>query len=308
MTPMTRGDTVLVVDDSPDTIRLLTDVLDSAGMTVMVALDGMAALKVATRLKPDIVLMDAVMPGMDGFETCRQLKTLSGFDDVPVIFMTGLTEPEDSVRGFEAGGADYVTKPIVLDSMLARIRVHLSNARKIRSARLALDAAEQFLVAVDRDGEITWFTPQAYRLLERSFGDETSRRLRLPEDILAWLRARAQNASRGATLTEERLCTGPGSASRIRFVGRSEQGEILFRIADASSPDNIATIRAKFALTPREAEVAVWIAQGKSNRDIAAILSLSPRTVDKHLELIFTKLNVENRTTAAALIFSSMKL
>ena len=307
MIPIARGDTVLVVDDSPDTIRLLTDVLDSAGMTVMVALDGMAALKVATRLKPDIVLMDAVMPGMDGFETCRRLKAMSGFDDVPVIFMTGLTEPGDSVRGFEAGGADYVTKPIVLDSMLARIGVHLRNARKIQSARLALDAAEQFLVAVDREGEITWFTPQAYRLLERSFGDEAGRRLALPGDVLEWLRAKTKEGPRAGT-GEERLYTGHGASSRIRFVGQSEQGEILFRIADASSPDQISLIRAKFSLTPREAEVAVWIARGKTNRDIAAILSLSPRTVDKHLELIFTKLNVENRTTAAALIFSAMKL
>ena len=72
------GGVVLVVDDSPETVRLLTDVLDGAGMTVMVALDGMSAMKIATRLKPDIILMDAVMPVMDGFETCRQLKSLSG--------------------------------------------------------------------------------------------------------------------------------------------------------------------------------------------------------------------------------------
>ena len=306
---LAQGDTVLVVDDSPDTVRLLTDVLDSAGMTVMVALDGMAALKIATRLKPDIVLMDAVMPGLDGFETCRRLKALSGFDNVPVIFMTGLTEPGDSIRGFEAGGADYVTKPVELDAMLARIGVHLRNARKIQSARLALDAAEQFLVAVDQDGTIMWFTPQAYRLVERSFADDASPRLRLPDPVLAWLRARVRQPPRakGAT-AEETVHTGLHGASRIRFVGQSDQGEILFRISDGSSPDQTVVIRERFSLTPREAEVAVWIAQGKSNRDIAAILSLSPRTVDKHLELIFTKLAVENRTTAAALILNALKL
>ncbi len=125
----TKSDIVLVVDDSPDTVRLLTDVLDGVGMTVTVALDGAAALKIATRLRPDIVLMDTIMPGMDGFECCRRLKTLSGFDDVPVIFMTGLSEPKDSVLGFQAGGADYVTKPIDIDAMGARIGVHLATHR-----------------------------------------------------------------------------------------------------------------------------------------------------------------------------------
>lgn len=302
-----RSDVVLVVDDSPDTMRLLTDVLDSVGMTVMVALDGIAALKIAGRLKPDIVLMDAVMPGMDGFETCRQLKMLSGFDNVPVIFMTGLSEPEDSVRGFQAGGADYVTKPIVLDAMLARISVHLSNARKIQSARMALDAADQFLVAVSREGDILWFTPQAYRLLEERFGRPDADKLRLPDEVLAWLRGRLSRTSQPGGVGDETVFSKRGLESRIRFVGESEQGEILFRISDASSQDKIAILRARFNLTQREMEVLSWIAQGKSNRDIASILSLSPRTIDKHLEVIFAKLNVENRTAAAALILSATR-
>ena len=300
------GGVVLVVDDSPETVRLLTDVLDGAGMTVMVALDGMSAMKIATRLKPDIILMDAVMPVMDGFETCRQLKSLSGFDLVPIIFMTGLSEPEDSLRGFQAGGADYVTKPINIDAMLARIDVHLANARKIQSARLALDAADQFLVATDREGEILWFTPQAYRLLEERFGGDDADRLRLPEEILGWLRARASN-TRTAVTSDETIFRKNGLQSRIRFVGGAERGEILFRISDAQPEVPLAAVRARFNLTQRETEVLSWIVQGKSNRDIASILTLSPRTIDKHLELIFVKLNVENRTAAAALILGFMR-
>ena len=291
-----RADTVLVVDDSPDTVRLLTDVLDAAHFTVLVALDGVSALKVAARLKPDIVLMDAVMPGMDGFETCRQLKALSGFDNVPVIFMTGLSE--DSVKAFQAGGADYVTKPILIDPMLARIGVHLSNARKIQSARLALDATDQFLVAVDGEGEIQWFTPRAYRLLEQGFGHGGDGRLRLPDTVLAWVKGRVAAPGRAG----EETAHGRGTLQvQIRFVGVAADGEILIRISDASAPNRAEAVKARFNLTQREAEVAQWIAQGKSNRDIAAILSLSPRTVDKHLEVIFAKLNVENRTAAAAL-------
>ena len=298
------ADVVLVIDDTPETLRLLTDVLDAAGMTVMVALDGMSAMKVAARLKPDIVLMDAVMPGMDGFETCRQLKLLSGFEHVPVIFMTGLAEPEHSLRGFQAGGADYVTKPIDIESMLARINVHLSNARKLQSAFTALDATEQFLIAVDRDGQILWFTPQAYRLIEQRFGGEADAGLRLPTSVLSWLQTRA--AVKQAPGAGEDMVVGEDDArTRIGLVGATDRGEILLRISDMSSPDRIAHIKSRFALTQREAEVALWIAQGKSNRDIAAILSLSPRTVDKHLEVIFSKLSVENRTAAAALLLGS---
>ena len=298
-----RPDTVLVVDDSPETVRLLTDVLDAAGFTVMVALDGASALKIAGRLKPDIVLMDAVMPGMDGFETCRQLKALSGFDNVPVIFMTGLAD--ESPRGFEAGGADYVTKPVVIEAMLARIGVHLANARKIQSARAALDATDQYLVAVNETGEILWFTPQAYRLLEQTFGEDRDSVLTLPKPLLAWIKARlATSQRRGGP--DDAIIYGPtGARSQIRLVGAGGDGEILIRIAVVSSVNRADIIKAKFNLTQREAEVADWIAQGKSNRDVAAILSLSPRTIDKHLEVIFAKLNVENRTAAAALIIGT---
>src|SRR3954465_11129539 len=133
-----KRDVALVVDDSPKTLRLLTDALDGAGMTVMVALDGAAARRLVAQITPDIGLLDAVMPGMDGFETCRRLKRDAGVANVPVIFMTGLAENEPILRGVEAGGVDYVTKPIVIEEMLARIRVHLGNARLTQSARAAL--------------------------------------------------------------------------------------------------------------------------------------------------------------------------
>lgn len=293
---------VLVVDDSPDTVRLLTDVLDEAGMTVMVALDGMAAIKIAARLPPDIVLMDAVMPVMDGFESCLQLKKLSGFDNIPVIFMTGLSDPQHTVRAFQAGGADYVTKPIVVDAMMARINVHLANARKIRNARLALDAAAQFLVAADAEGQIVWFTPHAYRLLEERFSSGGAQPLRLPQEVLPWLRYQTKNGTQPDPLSGHYIYTNGGFQSQISFLQGTENGEILLRISDASPQPRLANVRTRFNLTKREAEVLSWLARGKSNRDIAAILSLSSRTVDKHVEIIFAKLNVENRTAAAGMI------
>src|SRR6202165_4005780 len=118
-----KRDVALVVDDSPETLRLLTDALDGAGMTVMVAMDGAAAMRIVEQITPDIVLLDAVVPGINDFETCRRLKRDAGLSNVPVIFMTGLAETEHIVRGLEAGGVDYVTKPSVIEGMLARIGV-----------------------------------------------------------------------------------------------------------------------------------------------------------------------------------------
>ena len=297
------GSTVLVVDDAPDTLRLLTDALEGAGMRVMVALDGAAALRSSTRVAPDIVLLDAIMPELDGFATCRRLKALTGFDAVPVIFMTGLSEPADAIRGFEAGGADYVTKPIMIGAMLARMRVHLRNARQLRAARQALDATDQFLVAASEAGEVRWFTPQAYRLLETHLVDANGGVLTLPPDLVGWLRRRV-DARQGVDYRD--LGEDEGGI-RIAFVRLTESGELLFRLSRRSDSDDASVLRDRFRLTAREAEVAAWLAIGKSNRDIADILSLSPRTIDKHLELVFAKLNVENRTAAAALILEALR-
>src|SRR3982074_2435164 len=159
-----KRDVALVVDDSPETLRLLTDALDGAGMTVMVALDGASAMRIVDQITPDIVLLDAVMPGMDGFETCKRLKRDAGLSNVPIIFMTGLAETEHIVRGLEAGGVDYVTKPIGVEKMLARMRVHLANARLPQGARAALDVSGRYLLAVNSVGKIMWATPPPQKL------------------------------------------------------------------------------------------------------------------------------------------------
>src|SRR6476469_10700774 len=182
-----KRDVALVVDDSPETLRLLTDALDGAGMTVMVALDGASAMRIVEQITPDIVLLDAVMPGIDGFETCRRLKRDAGLANVPVIFMTGLADTEHIVRGLEAGGVDYVTKPIVIEEMLARIRVHLANARMTQSARAALDVSGRYLLAVSSLGKIMWATPQAQKLLSDTLSPDGDDDVVLPEPIPQWL-------------------------------------------------------------------------------------------------------------------------
>jgi DNA-binding response OmpR family regulator/DNA-binding CsgD family transcriptional regulator len=297
ITEAKKRDVALVVDDSPETLRLLTDALDGAGMTVMVAMDGAAAMRIVDQITPDIILLDAVMPGMDGFETCRRLKRDAGLSNVPVIFMTGLAETEHIVHGLEAGGVDYVTKPIVIEEMLARIRVHLANARLTQSARAALDVSGRFLLAVSRQGKIMWATPQAQKLLSDnlSAGDE----LVLPPPMLHWL-DQAQKGKAGSK-TQAMASFPDNEQLRLQYMGKLGPNEFLLRLAKESSAIMPAEFSSELGLTTREGEVLSWLSKGKTNRDIAQILGLSPRTVDKHLEQIYAKLGVENRTAAAAI-------
>ena len=294
-----KRDVALVVDDSPETLRLLTDALDGAGMTVMVALDGAAAMRIVDQITPDIVLLDAMMPGMDGFETCRRLKRDAGLDHVPIIFMTGLAETEHIVRGLEAGGVDYVTKPIAVEEMLARIRVHLANARLTQSARAALDVSGRYLLAVNSEGKIMWATPQAQKLLSDTLSSGGDDDVVLPEPIPQWLdQARKGKAGSKAAI----MAALPGNEQlRLQYMGKLGTNEFLLRLAKDSGTETPAEFSSELGLTAREGEVLSWLSKGKTNRDIAQILGLSPRTVDKHLEQIYAKLGVENRTAAAAI-------
>jgi DNA-binding NarL/FixJ family response regulator len=295
----TVRDIVLLVDDTPDTLAMLTDALDQAGFTVLIATGGAAALAICGRVTPDVILLDAMMPGLDGFETCRRLKQSGTAAHVPVIFMTALSETEHIVKGFGAGGVDYVSKPIVLDEMFARIRTHLANARAAQSVRLALDTAGSFLLAVDRAGVLLWSTPQASRLLQRAYpGPDGTASLpaEVAQDILA-----AATGGQPQPVTLPLPATGDGPSLQLAYLGTVGAGELLFRLTGRDGRSDEEALRRRFGLTAREAEVLLWIARGKSNRDIAEILDLSPRTVNKHLEGIFTKLGVENRASAAVL-------
>jgi DNA-binding NarL/FixJ family response regulator len=290
---------VLVVDDSPDTLRMLTDALEEAGMTVLVALEGSQALAIVTKITPDVILMDAVMPSMDGFEACRALKHNKMLTHVPVIFMTGLSDTQDIVKGLEAGGVDYVTKPIVPDELLARIRVHLANARLANSARAALDASGRYLLATNAAGAVLWCTPQTAKLLGLAFVDFHGEGYMLPSDAQEWLqrRTRSESVSDQVALSS---CT-TAVKLRLSYVGQIAPDEILLRLLEGEFEDDNLVLKRKLQLTQRESEVLMWIARGKSNRDVAEILNLSPRTVNKHLEQIYAKLGVENRASATAL-------
>jgi DNA-binding response OmpR family regulator/DNA-binding CsgD family transcriptional regulator len=294
-------DIVLVVDDSPETLRMLTDALEEAGMTVLVAREGDYALSIIERVLPDVILMDALMPGTDGFETCRRLKQNKALAHVPVIFMTGLSDTEHIIEGLEAGGVDYVTKPLVPGELLARIRVHLANARIAHSARTALDAFGRFLLAANHDGRVLWCTPQAAKLLGTAFSDFDTDEYVLPRNVQDWLHQCAAALASSPPLAIDLKPDASSQKLQLLYIGQIGPDENLLRLLEGNTGSDQTVLKQKLLVTEREAEVLLWIARGKSNRDIAEILSLSPRTVNKHLEQIYAKLGVENRTSAAAL-------
>jgi DNA-binding response OmpR family regulator len=291
-----RRDIVLLVDDSPEALGFLTDALEQSGFSVLIATSGQAALSIVDKISPDLILLDAVMPGMDGFETCRRLKADAVVAQVPVIFMTGLTETEHVVHALDSGGVDYLTKPINIDELRARIRVHLSNARSAQSARVALDAAGRHLLAVRADGTIHWSTPQATRLADSATGSTNGLDL-VAGAIAGWMARRDAPAHAGETAFS--FTQTGGTELQLGFLGGLGPDEYLFRLTVANRRHEDEILRGQFGLTQREAEVLLWIAKGKANRDIADILGLSARTVNKHLEQIYVKLGVENRASAA---------
>lgn len=133
---------ILVVDDNPANLNLLFDLLDTTKYEVLVSQSGQSALKRAAVTKPDIILLDVMMPGMDGFETCQRLKRGETTQDIPVIFMTALSETINKVKGFNVGAVDYITKPFEPEEVLARINTHLTlqhlqNELKVKNALLA---------------------------------------------------------------------------------------------------------------------------------------------------------------------------
>ena len=295
---------VLIVDDIPENLSLLHDALDEAGYTVLVATNGEAALQRAHQSLPDVILLDALMPGIDGFEVARRLKADFSTHHIPIVFMTGLTETEHVVAAFAAGAADYVTKPLQPAQVLARIAAHMHNARQMKQARSALDAFGQATVAVrSRDGKLVWQTPLARSLLKEYFANPEEV---APPELLAWI-ADAQQARHDGREPLSLLVAQGSRRLLASFHDQTGDDEWLVVLREENDGSAIESLIAAFRLTQREAEVLYWVTLGKTSRDIGEIVGSSPRTVDKHLEHVFEKLGVETRTAAANLATSKIR-
>jgi DNA-binding NarL/FixJ family response regulator len=297
MTLSVHTQTVLVVDDEPDALRMLSAALEGAELSVLVATSGQAALDLLEHILPDLILMDAVMPGIDGFETTARIKARPEWTNVPVIFMTGLTESEHVVEAFEVGGVDYVKKPVNLMELIARVRVHIAQSRAMHASVASLDATGRLMLATDAQGRMLWCTPRAEQAIARCAPD-WNREGGLPPAVSIHVERLLQRGGK------------PGSAMKADFgesaiefmvIARYRENEVLIRLNEVSNEQNIAKLRDGLELTQREAEVLLWVGYGKASNDISDVLDISPRTVQKHLERIYVKLGVEKRSAAAAI-------
>jgi len=287
---------ILVVDDSPDSLGLVNSALNEAGYTVLVSLNGQQALDIVGQIHPHVVLMDAVMPVMDGFECCREVRKILPL--TPVIFMTGLNDSEHAVMAFEQGGTDYITKPIRPAELLARIQVHLNNANMISRARAALDSARQHVFAVDPKGGYLWSTPEARNLLREHDIDPQDPPPNFVKRLATWL-------ALGEPRNDLIIQTSKAPLT-VRYCESDHSGEHLLRIVGRDTLLDVGMLERALPITRREAEVLLWVAHGKTNKEVGEILELSPRTVNKHLEQIFPKINVTNRSAATSIAIQAL--
>jgi len=146
-TDRTYNATILIVDDHPTNLQVLLDSLEHLGYRTLIARNGEGAIKQASFAHPDLILLDVMMPGMNGFEACRRLKACEETRDIPVIFMTALTEMANKIRGFEAGGVDYITKPFEQVELVARIKAHI----ELRQYQSALQRSNDQLAQTNAD-------------------------------------------------------------------------------------------------------------------------------------------------------------
>ena len=159
---------ILVVDDTPRNLELLSKVLEREGYDLALAVEGAQALELASQEQPDLILMDVLMPGMDGIEACRRLKTDPATQGIPVIFLTSKSGSDEILAGFAAGAVDYVTKPFRIPELLARVHVHVELRRarhEIRTLRGILPTCSHCKKIRDKEGE--WHSIESY-ISERS--------------------------------------------------------------------------------------------------------------------------------------------
>jgi DNA-binding NarL/FixJ family response regulator len=307
--------TIMVVDDVPANVDVVLAFLHESGYRVLVADSGFRGIEQLELELPDLIILDLMMPGMDGIETCLHIKARNEWKHIPIVMMTAADELSKKLAAFEAGAVDFLTKPIQPEEVLARVQTHLhirelqaqlekmnrslthKNQELAEEIELRLDAEkqleaslEQALLISNRQGEVLFATRQAQLLLDTFFSSTPKHRL--PLDLQTWLQGpdnhkplNVTHKKRGEIQIDHFALSTSGNLSLMRMEHRNGDGGPLSLLA--------------LGLTAREAEVLYWITEGKTNPEIAIILDSSINTIKKHANNLFAKLGVETRTAAA---------
>lgn len=285
-----HNQTILAVDDNPDSLSLMNQTLSQHGYVVLVANSGLQALNILHKVQPDLVLLDAIMPDMDGFETCQAMKKI--IPDTPIIFMTGLSDSEHIVQGLSLGAVDYLVKPLNHDELMARVKVHINNAQQAQISKKALESTGQHLAAINQDGQVIWTTAQANTYIKALNKQDLTA-------LIAWL----AEANPDDILE---LLQGGDNSLTLSYLTRQKGSSHLIKFKASDLKLEKQTLKLKLKITRREADVLYWVAKGKTDWEISVILSISERTVNKHLEQIYRKLDVNNRTSATAIAIQAL--
>ena len=179
-----REAAILIVDDAPANLAMLRKMMSDQGYQTYVATSGERALKIARRVLPDLVLLDVVMPGMDGFETCRQLKSDPATEGIPVVFMSARSDTEDVVAGFDIGAVDYISKPLRMAEVCARVRTQLqirsnteTQQEQAERLRAIVNSMAEGLLIIEADGGIQFTNPACDRYLGYADGELAGRNI-----------------------------------------------------------------------------------------------------------------------------------
>lgn len=234
------GEQVLLVDDNPTNLQVLFKTLEGSGYRLLAARDGEAAIKIARKAKPSLILLDVMMPGIDGFQVCEALKSDPDTENIAVIFLSALTDSQSKVHGLAVGGVDYIAKPFQSDEVLARVKTHikihrLERALAARNIALEdenlsiLNAVEEGIVGLDQEGRVSSINRQALVLIEQSEADvlgKTVEELQLfnnDESVVANIKLLINNSEPLRRAFVE-LSTAQGASISVSLTGSPRQG------------------------------------------------------------------------------------
>ncbi len=314
-------ETILLVDDNPGNLAVLFDHLDKIGYHILVTDNGIDAVEQTADSPPDIILLDVRMPGMNGYETCRAIKANEASADIPIIFLSALTENDDRLRGFDAGGVDYITKPINVEEVTARVQTHLTLARLQRQLstsneqleavirqqtgelhaeierRKQQEAEKETLLNLlrEQNQQLYYFTNQ---LLQTRPATQVMLTQIITEQVLNHLAAISADL-RAATknLVQQSISSG-ASFDHIQSARlRAEQLQHYMRSVASNESEGSSSLPAAIPfpleqITSREQEVLRLIADGLSSTEISQQLKISDITVRSYRTRLMRKLGI----------------
>lgn len=274
---------ILIADDTPANIKILTGTLRE-NYRIGFATNGEKAIAFARENKPDLILLDIMMPDMDGYEVCSCLKADEKTNDIPVIFITVLSDVEDKTRGFKAGAVDYITKPFDEAEVRARVRIHLELKQYRDHLEEVVGARTLELVkAKTKLEEKTVFLEEANTALKVLLRNRDNHRVELEENIL-------QNVGKLVIPWLEKARNTVSAKDKKKYLNILETN-----LNDIISPFAEKLSHRFLNFTPSEIQVANLIKQDKSTKEIAELLNLSTHTIDSHRKHIREKMGISNQ-------------